>query len=259
VDRDQVGILQISAGSHHFVYSQSKTLCAILLFTLLPAPLIEELLVRAALAQPQADQMYIDKNRYFSFIPPNRWTKTEFLNEPRSKVQFAVADAALVLITHRSMNPVPIATVRQNQENQLKVLEQRAGARTSSVRVIEFLGRDAVESVAEMQGQRLWTLHFYLPEEIFVTVTLSAYPRAFDARLVEAKASLATLSPLSDQATSPEEIRSQHIARLLNKAKIEVDLGRHGEAENAYQQVLQLDPGNATARSGLERLKTLKR
>ncbi len=231
---------QHQPASQHGVFGYTATFTVALLLLCVSGTLIAE--------------SYVDKNRYFSFAPPTGWSRTDFVTDPRSKVQFATGDAALVIIAYRPMNPSPIAAVKQNQEDQLKVLEQRAGARMLNVAAVEFAGRASVESSLEMQGQRLWMLHFFLPKDVFVTVTLSGDPRSFTRRLLEAKSSLATLKALDEQEIEPQTIRAQAIARLLYKGKIEVELGRYEQAEAAYRQVLELDPENKAARAGLEGL-----
>jgi hypothetical protein len=202
---------------------------------------------------------YTDRNRYFTLMPPGSWVKTDFPNEPRSKVQFATTDVAMMIIAYRPMTPAPLAVAKQNQESQLKVLESTRGARGITVRMVTFAERESVESMFEMGGERVWVLNFYLPNAIFVTVSVSGRPQVFEAALLKAQASLATLLPLEDRVPTAAEIRAQAVARLHNRAKIEIDLQRYAEAESAYRQILELDPGNATARDGLEKLKIIRR
>lgn len=124
---------------------------------------------------------------------------------------------------------------------------------------LNFNEYETIESLLEVQGQQNWILNFHLPKQIFMTVTLSAYPNVFNTRLTEVKASLATLVPIVDREFTLDEIKNQAIARLLNRAKTEIDfLQRYDEAENRYKEILQLDPTNAAARSGLENLKQIR-
>lgn len=205
-----------------------------------------------------ADQLYTDKNRFFSFISPPQWSMVEAKDDPRTKVTFSTLDASLIIIAYRPMKPASLEQMEANVIQSLSVLEKRIGARIKSVRRLEFSGREAIESLFEAGGQQNWQLYFFLPKQVFVTASLTAHGQTFNIRLNEAKASLSTLVPI-DGEVSLGEIKNQAIVRLLNRAKTEIELlKRYDEAENTYGEVLQLDPVNAAALSGLENLKKIR-
>jgi len=98
------------------------------------------------------DRVYTDKNRYFSFKPPEGWDKKEF-EDPRSKVEFFLSmgvgqnrKASLFILAHpvATLSPDGQGTVnlRENSADRVSRLKT-AGATDARFEVIRFCGVEA--------------------------------------------------------------------------------------------------------------------
>lgn len=191
---------------------------------------------------------YSDKNEYFTFIPPEGWRKTEYPNDPRSKVQFDNPNRSGVFIRLIAAAAPPdmsddnfLELMNQDLENLKKT---SAGAAVSmQLTPGDFAGYTA--AYVRQSGPGLeQELTLFLARNVFFNISFSAPSKVgWDENRQHVQESLNTLvvkgSPTRDAA------REQQVARYLRLAQLLANMNDFAGAKLYIEEALQGYPSDA--------------
>ena len=177
----------------------------------------------APVASRRADPTpYVDKNKYFEFLPPEGWTKKEF-PDPRTKVSFDVPSpipgqnkAGIFFLSHPLSGDV---RMRSEAENRVARLKQM-GAADARVTTVDYAGVKAelVEAALGRQNMRMRVLMFTNYGRSYV-ISFTATPRDYAQYWPVAENALKTFKCLPPAGV---EVATDADKEKIQKEKIRV-------------------------------------
>lgn len=202
--------------------------------------------------QPAERVVYADKNGYFSIVPPERWERNEYTNDPRSKVHFECPSVRGVII--RLI--VEVAPQGLNSDHIVDAARDRAevararipGLTVREVTEIMFAGCTAAHVRVSYPDLFEEELIILVARGILFNIAYSApNKRLFERYRKLVQQSLDTLTVAGDvPSTARDKQRQEHyVARRLRLAQICASTWDFDGAREWLQDGLEQCPDNA--------------
>jgi hypothetical protein len=165
-------------------------------------------------------RVYVDKNRYFQFSPPEGWVKKEFA-DPRTKVSFDVPapvagqnKAGLFFLSHPVSREINLKAEAEDRVSRLRQM----GSPDAKTTAVEFAGAKAERVEGQMGRQNMFLRVFmFVKHGRSYTVQYSATKQDFDTHWPAADAALKTfrcLPPAGTEVTSAADKQKIEAERI---------------------------------------------
>lgn len=203
--------------------------------------------------------LYKDKNGYFSFAPPTGWTRKDYPNDPRSKVEFdcPTAEGVLVRLIAEVASPdLSGSNIVEAVRTQMEKARERLGpAVKMKIREGSFAGVRSAFAESSLPGQMEQQLRIFVVGSILFNIAYSAPNRAtLEKYRAVAERSLDTLVFGRNVNIDPtsEAAQKQFVARHLRLAQMFAAAGDFNNARASLEDALQRYPKDTNLKRALE-------
>ncbi len=187
-----------------------------------------------------ADQQYIDPKGFFTIVPPDGWSKTEYPQDPRGKVAFLTAGDHVDLRV--LVNAVEFSTL-EDLVSFCQNVEKRLGINTHINRTT-FDGRPAVQRTFTMKGSK-FLYYDFLIGNVDHNLAYSAPVGSYEKFLSLISKSLETYEPAVKVVS--DRVGDQHlIAKKKRLTELMLENGNYDLAIHYADEGLKIDLDNKT-------------
>lgn len=203
--------------------------------------------------------LYGDKNGYFSFVPPDGWTRKDYPGDPRSKVQFdcPAAEGVLIRLIAEAAQPgVSSDNIVDATRNRADEARARLGPGTKTeVSKGTFGGFTAALVRSSLAGQMEQELTIFVAGNVLFNIAYSAPTTAMLEEYRDVvKDSLDTLVVGKQVSVTAggDQAREHFVARHLRLAQMFAKAGDFENATKSLEDGLERYPDDARLKQALE-------
>ena len=202
---------------------------------------------------------YADPKGYYTLTPPAGWTRKDFANDPRSKVQFITPDGAgqlgiIVRPDSKSFGDI-LADAKGNAENQKRNFPDGSFVVTETT----LCGVKGVKVENTVAGMVRQDLYLFMSGGLHFNIAFGAPNQTlFDKFKRDAQTAIDSLRPrgATVQATEVEVQRGRE-ASSVRQVQIAFNLSGVTQGVAAAEELAKAESGNETAAKLLQQLKAL--